>query len=655
MANAAPIPTAEERLKDRVDRAILVAQLKRFHRLGQTGEAERRASDRKGMKLARSQMWEEGITSGRLPITANMAVALVDEFCDRITKNRPIFEIEPIASRNDDAARLLEGALLTEWRASGMQELIKSGARLAAFTRPIAWYSYWDTDLRGGAGGLSTRIIPAHRCVLDNRAIFIKDMEFAGFTDVMSRAKLIELFPDKSEAIEQAAAFAPEQKPGGPAQDPLRTLPRAQPGQLSRLVADNQNQFTGKTTVKVGGRKLADPLTEEVEAEYLWFIDHTPVKRLKPKLDSRGRPIYEIKRDEEGRMLFKRKGWRLLQTLRGPRYMPDLEPHREPVMEEVVERLYPHRRHIAWIPQDQIILWDVNWDGPIPLVSQRLSVPIYEYWDTGVGQRLISLSVARNILWTILFQRLKLSLSGTWLATTQSGLKRNKLTPDDGQVFYAKKIGPEDIRQFPVQPLDVAYIQVIQEIEREMGKLIGVMPVMQGKQAGRVDTGQAYADLIEQAGARAVDAAQLLEGSIEEWAQIATWFYQRYATHEHFVEVEQDDGETSWRRAMAISVRGQFATRVDVVSSLVHSDQARRELVKEGAALGIYPIPLLAKLCNYPQWRRGLRMRDQIQKDPSKAWMLGIAGQPPGKAGQMPGPQRRSHHAPNEQSRQKAS
>ncbi len=644
MASAAPIATAREKLEDRMERALLITQLKRFHRMGQSGEAQRRAADRKGMKLARSDMWEAGITQGRLPITSNMAAALVDEFCDRLTKSRPVFEISAVAGQNDDAARLLEGTLLTLWRTSRMQEFIKSGSRLCAWTRPVVWYCYWDTTARRGVGDLGTDMIPGHRCIIDDRHIFIRDMEYCGFSDKMSRAKAIELFPDKTFEIEAAGTFSAAEMPGMP-DDPLKQYPKGQPGQLSRLVqAAPQGQFTGKTTVKVGGRREADPLTRDIEIEYLWFVDHTPVEREKTKLDSRGKPVYKIQRDDQDRMIFKKTGYRVIETPRGSRYLPNLEPHREAVYETVVERLYPHRRHVAWIPQDNEVLWDVNWTGPIPIVTQRMEAPIYEYWTTGVGQRLLSLAVARNILWTILFQRLKLSLSGTWLATTASGLRRNKITPDDGQIFYAKKIGNEDIRNFPVQPLDVAYVQVIHEIESEMGKLIGIAPIMQGKQAGRVDTGQAYETLLEQAGSRVVDSAQLLEQTIEDWAEIATWHYQQYGTHEHFVEVEEDDGETNWRRAMAISVKGEFKVNVDVVSDMVHSASAKRELVKEGAAMGIYPIPLLAKLSNYPEWRRGLRMREKLQKDPEKQWMLGIAGQPPGKAGQLPSQGKRSHH-----------
>ena len=654
MALAAPVPSAQERLRDRIEHSLLIAQLKRMRRLALEGEPERRAADKRGIKLAKGLFWEDGITAGRLPISSPMASALMDEFMDRLTKYDPGFELESMVGRNDDAARLLEGVLATNWRVTRMIELIKTGGRQAGFTRPVTWYSYWDTDARGGIGDVNTRLIPAFRSIIDNRATHTKDMEFRGFREIMSRAQAIELFPDKADAIKSAQVFSGSNndKPGMP-DDPLRTSSKPQaPGQLSRLVAANQNQFTGKTTVKVGGRRQADPLTEQIEVEFIWFYDYTPVERQKPKLDSRGKPVYKLRRDEgSGHLQFKHNGFRQIDSPRGPRFLPNLEPHRDPVFETVVEKLYPHRRHIAWIPQDEVPLWDCRWNGPVPCITQRLSVPIYEYWDIGPGQRMMTLAVARNVLWTILFQRLKLSLAGTWLATTQSGLRRNKLTPEDGQVFYAKKIGQDDIRQFPVTPLDVAYIQVLHEIESEMAKLIGVTPTMQGKSQGRVDTGQAYESLIEQGGTRVISAAQLQDHSIEDWAYVVMWYYQHYATHEHFVEVEQDDGETNWRRASALAVKGEFGVKVDTVSNMVHSDAAKREMIKEGASLGIYPIPLMAKLGDFPQWRRGLRMRAQIQKDPSKQWMLGIAGAPPGQAGGKPNTGKggtRSHHGPAE-------
>lgn len=646
----APVQTAKQKLKSATDHAILISTLKKFHKMAQIGEAERRANDKKGIKFARSVMWEDGITAGRLPITSNISAALVDEFLDRVTKQRPVFELSPIAGQNESGARLLEGALLTDWRVNRMQTLARSGGQLAAFTRPVLWYTYWDTDARGGLGGNATRIIPGHRCRIDNRSIFVRDMENVGFSEIMSRAKAMELFPDNTAEIESAIPYSgssTSDKPGM-MDDPLKTANRGgQPGQLSRLVADNQGQFTGKTTVKVGGRKTVDPYAEDIEVAFDWFIDHTPVTRERPKLNSHGKPLYRHVRDERGNLNFRRTGWRVVQGRMGPRYLPNLEPHKEPVMETVVEKLYPHRRHVAWIPNDNVILWDVNWRDPIPLSTQRLTVPIYEYWDVGPAQRLTSLAVARNILWTIIFQRLKLSLAGTWLATPASGLRRNKLTPEDGQIFYAKRIDQDNIRQFPVTPLDVAYVNVLHEIEQEMAKLIGVTPAMQGKQAGRVDTGQAYDTLIEQGGTRVVGAAQLFEETIRDWALIAMANYKRYGTHEHFVEVEEDDGETSWRAASALAVKGEYGLDVDVVSDLIHSEQARKESIKEGAALGLYPIPLMAKLARFPQWRRGLRMRAEIMADPTKTWMLGIAGAPPGQAGQMPKtPQapKRSHH-----------
>ena len=80
MAAAAPVQSAKERLQDRIDHAILIAQLKKMRRMAMEGEPERRAADKRGIKLAKGLFWEDGITAGRLPISSPMATALMDEF-----------------------------------------------------------------------------------------------------------------------------------------------------------------------------------------------------------------------------------------------------------------------------------------------------------------------------------------------------------------------------------------------------------------------------------------------------------------------------------------------------------------------------------------------------------------------------------------------
>lgn len=642
MAVGAPTPTTSAMVTDTYERMQLVTELRRMSKLSLEGENERRNMDRKGNKLAKSRFWEEGILQGRMPITANQAVALWDRFSQSVTQGRPIPFVEPINSGDDDGALLIEGALQTNWIHTSMDQIVKSSMRLAGFTRPVLWYTYWDSTLRGGIGDFTTRLIPAHMTIIDNRKTMIKDMEFYGIRDIATRAQLIKLFPDKAEQIERATIYAGANSPGKN-EDPLRTsFGGGTSDSVSRLVANDQGQYVGKTTSKIGGTKGVNPLQQEVEVEYLWIDDPAPERRKRPKMDVHGNPKYRMSRHPEtNQILFDVKGHNIVQTPFGAINQPQLAPKYEPVFEDVVIKKYPHRRHIAWIPQDNLILWDVKWNAPDPCATHRVNAAMNEYWIEGSGLRLASLAVARNILYTIIFQRLKLSLSGTWLATPSSGLKRNKLTPEDGQVFYAKKIDENNIKQFPVAPLDPSYFQLLTFIEQEMEALIGITPVMKGEADGRADSAETYDKLMESGGVALLDAAQFLENAITDWAKISTWYVQNYYTHEHYVMVEGADGSADWRAASAVACKGEYAVNIDTKPMMAYNESARFARAVQYYQMGVYTLPMVCKFAHIPQWRRALRERSQLMQDPSKAWLLG--GQP--SAFLPPSAVRSNHHS----------
>ena len=649
----APLEPKSKSVRGR-DRDLLIARLKKISKRAMEGESERRATSRRGAKLAKGKMWEDGITPGRLAVTANQAVAMGERFIASVLKNDPIPEIQPVNGADDDAAALIEGGIRTNIQREKLLSHLKSSMRVAFFSYPVLEYTYWDSTARNGIGDFRTRMVPADRCIIDNKHWFVRDMDYAGVRETATRARLCQLFPDKVDEIEAAGAQLETAMPGLPA-DPWKTNASASNGRggaISRLVADSQGNFTGKTTLKVAGKKPTErsPLQEEIGVEYVWIKDPTPIEIERPAHTASGKPrTRHMRHPDTGELLFDHEGWEMHQGDRGPIYMPKLKAKSEPVMVVDIELKYPNWRHVAWIPQDEIILWDVNWDGPIPLWTVRTSYPFTEYWNEGQGLRLVSLSVARNILYTIMFQRLKLSLGGTWLATHQSGLKRNKLTPEDGAIFYGKKIDPENVRQFPIQPLDVAYLSLLHEIENEMAKLIGLSDVQRGQSQGRVDSGSGYDKLIEQGGVAVVDAAQLVEESLRDYAEIAMWYMQSYYTHEHFVQVEASDGLTTWQQASRFAMDGQYACFIETGSTQAHSESAQRDMAKEGAQLGIYTLPMLAKLGRYPQWRRALQQKMALAGDPAKAPLMGPAGAPPGKiAGGANGPGR-NHKGPQGQ------
>lgn len=647
--SAAPLPRREQELDER-DQRILIARLRRFRRMAMRGEEQRRANDRKGAKLFSSKMWESGIMQGRLPITANQAVALCERFLDMLAKNNPAPDVRAKSGAADSAADLLEGALLTNWQKDRMQFKTRVGGRLAMFTRPILGYTFWDEEKDGGRGDVSTRLIPAHRCIIDQRHLLIDDMEFKGFSERMTRAKTIMLFPDKADEIEMA--IAAKDRSGEPSlrSDPLdmqATGPGASPDAVTRLVeSEGSDTFVGTQSLKYSGRRKSDPYAEEIDVEFLWLNDPSPVMRKKPKLDRHGFPVYRLERDDDDNVIYDVTGHDVFNhPLIGPMYVPKVEPRRRLVTEDHIEKKYRHTRHIAWIPQDDVILWDVAWDGPTPLSVLRANVPLWGYWIEGPALRLSSLAIARNVLYTIIFTRLKLSMSGTYLATPQSGLKRNKLTAEDGQVFYAHKIDEQNVRQFPVQPVDAAYFQLLDRIENEMMQLIGMTGPMKGEAEGRADSSSTYEVLLETGGSSLVGAGQLLEMFVEDWARIASWWMQKRYTSEHYVEIMDESGST-WKQASALALRGDFAITVETGSMASYSESARIERAKQYLGDGVYALPMYAEMAHIPRWRKALRQKGALLQTPGEQWMAG--GMPQG-AGQTRGPSpqppnKRSHH-----------
>jgi hypothetical protein len=649
MAALAALPRRDQRMDDS-DNARLCMKLAAYRDRWLQGESERRADDRKGAKLFRSQMWDEGVNPNQLAVTANLGKALFTRVAAFVLRGEPEVSMEALNDEEDDAARILQGAVTTNWRVRRVLELLKVGYRLCGFTRAVGIYSYWRQELRGGIGDIDKRLIPGHRLIVDDRTHRVQDMEYVGFTERMSRAKLIMLFPDKTKEIEQACNTTGSFTPGM-SNDPLRVSNTSNSRVVDRLVSDAVGgPYIATTSVRIGGgKKPRDPLVEQVDVDFMWIDDPSPKREQRPKLDRNRRPVQQLSRTLDGEVIFEHDGYELIETPIGPVYQPNIKPKYEMVMEDAIVRKYKHRRHVAWIPNDNVILWDVAWDGPVPIGIERDTLPLYGFHARGSAQDLCSLAVARNVLYSIIFQRLKLSLSGTWMATPASGLRKNRLVPEAGVVFQVNNL--EGVKEFPVTPLDAAYFTLLDKIEAEMEKILGLSAPMQGEAAGRADSPATYESLLEAGGVVIVDRGQMLEQTVQDLAEIDTWYIQNYYTHEHVVEFERQDGTTAFTEASALAVKGEFAVRIETGSMLAQSRTQELNEAKDAAALGFYPLPMLGKVGRIKYWRAGLKQRAWIQaevaRDPSKSWLLGASGAPPAqKTMQIRAATNRSHHRP---------
>jgi hypothetical protein len=638
------------------DNEALISQLRVYRRKASVGQDARNSNSRKGAKFRAGLHWNDKFQmSGKSQITANIGASLYERFINTVTTTKPI----PLVSSrdgDDDTAQLIQGAILDNWTNSLMQAKLKQGALQAGFTAPVLWYVYWDQKLRGGIGDFNTRIIPAYRSIIDNKYLDVQEMKYVGFTESSSRAELTTIFPDKADEIEDAANANSSSIIGG-------NKNKNNPLDLQSKAGGNDNwddgpsisrtstagTLTGKYSIRSGIKQI-DPLSEEVEVEYLWIDDLTPLKKMVPKLDEMGRQVKKVIRNPlTGQIEFKTEGEVATPGPFGVFYIPNVVPETEDVMEEVVTYKYIHRRHIAWLPQDEVILWDVDWTGPIPLVSQRDNYPLTGYWTEGLALRLSSLQFARNIIYCMIMEKIKFSMGGVILVTQMSGLKDKKLYPRAGEVIVGTKIDETNVRNFPVTPIDASTIQMLNVIEQEMMKILGVSNVMQGEAAGRADSPDTYDKLLEAASGTIKDIAQMTEETIRQWCLIAMYYIQNYYTHEHWVETEAATGETKWKVASALACRGEFGVKIETGSMLSMSDQAKFARAASILATGVYTLPRFAKMAGIPFWQQSLKEKGEFLKDPSKTWLVGGAGASPNKqntAAQHAGGQTRSHHKP---------
>jgi len=656
IASLADSPTVKSRRAmdapkkmSRVDDEQLLGRLDAYCDIWRGYERLRRSRDRQGISLFRGETKYSGMNEQRLLFKSNTAVALFERVVAEVLRGMPEPEIEAVNHDREDAAAIAQGAIRTNWRSDRMQRKLSSAYRLSGFTRACGMYSYWKEEARGGIGDVAHETIQADKLIVDNRYADIEDMEYCGFEKPYSRAKLITLFPSKVEEIELAA----EQSVAGVSasnvdDNPLSYGVAPVSGQTDRLVTTASSQTPPYSPVtSINYKRKRDPLSDAVTVRYMWYDDPTPKRIEVPVQDEiTGEHQYVADLDEEGQLQFDDQGHDVVHTMFGPQYVPRQIPKTKMLMEEKIVRKYPRRRHVAYIPEDKIKLWDVSWDGPTPVTIVRDRWPADGFYAEGSALRLHNPQQARNITWTIILERLRKSLAGTFLTTPGSGLKRTQLTNEIGKVFTIQSI--DMFKEINMQNLDSAYMGMIDKIEQEMELLIGVTPAMRGQAAGRADSPGTYEQLADQSGGPILDRAKLIDQWIEDQATVDLWFMQNWYTYRHVVEVENEIGFSSWQEASALAMDGEFSVRVKTGATLVKNSSNDFAEAQKYAQAGFYALPALGKYGKVPHYRESLKQRMKIQSmGPAYAGLLGAAAAAPAQQqASARSQQQRNHHKP---------
>lgn len=627
------------------EQEILIKKLNLFVRRSQVGEDERVSKDVLGAKLRNGEHWGDTARENVSYITSNIGTAMYEKMVDATTRVKPSPEIFAKNSDDDEAAQLLQAAIIQNWDTSKFQQKLKIAALQAGFTRPPLHYLYWDAELKNGIGDINSRIIPAYRTIIDNKTPFISEMEYVGFKEQLTRAKLCMLYPEHAEKIEDAAANSNISKDV----NPLRSSSSVSPQQVYTKSTISNVGSSYVNTGKSGNSSYADPMGEQLDVVALWINDPTPTQKTRIKLNDAGKAVKKlIRHPETNDIQFDTSGHDIIQTPFGPLHQPNLQPQTEDVTEEYIVKKYKNRRHIVYIPKDGIILHDVDWTLPIPLVCQRDNFALDGYWTTGLALRLGKLTSARNIILTMMVQKTKFSMSGTFLASTRSGIKANKLTPKPGEVFVANMIDETNFKRFPVEPLDGTMLSLLGQIETEMLKILNISPVQQGQAVGRVDGADTYQKLLEASSDNVQALSLFIEDTITEIVKIQLAYIQAYYTHDHLVEIETSDGMgTQWKAASSLATRGDYAIKVEIGVGNNHSESAMFARNMQFYSMGIYTLPTFCRLANIPQWRKALQIKGELVKNPNMGYLLGASAAPPAtqaKAASSAAAGKRSHH-----------
>jgi len=617
-------------------------------------EGNRRQRDRTGAKLWRGKNSLDGFNDSRLMINSMSPTAIADRVAADVFRSMPEPEIEAKNDEDEDAARLAEGAVRQNWRMTRMREKAPNAYRQSMFTRQVGFYHYWREDLNDGLGDVDKVLVPAHRLIFDGMAYSVQDMEFIGFEKPMLRSKLISMYPEKVDEIETAMNDS-DGRVTNVDPDPLDESPtKGSQGSrvYDRLVTTASSQeppYTPVTsiTTSLKRRGQGDPLSEKVMVRWMWIRDYSVKRAQRPKIDPRTkRPMYTVHRDESGAMSYEDDGHEIIDTALGPQILHKKKPKVSIVMDDVIVRKYPQWRHAVYIKGDRVLLWDVNWDGPVPISILRDRYPGIGFNAEGTALRLATLAASRNILWTIIFERLRKSLKGTWLTTPGSNLRRNSLVNEIGSVFTVTSI--DSVKEFPVSPLEPGYFQLLQIAEQEMEMLMGVTPMMKGQPVGRADSPQTYEQVADQSGGPILDRAKLVDQWIQDAVEIDLWFMRQRYTHEHLVEVETAAGFSSWTEASALSLAGHFVVKVETGATLGSNSARDRQDAEQAAGMGFYGLPMLGKLGHIRHWKKGLKQKGAIlAMGPQYQWLLGPGGANPAQQNMnIRAKTQRSHHKP---------
>ena len=606
------------------------------------GEEARRKHDRVGARLVYGQHWAKRMPNDRAAITANLALALMLQKIALMTKQDPVPIIMPKSGLDVEAADLMRLVILDNFHQSKMTRKLRRLIALAIATRTAAFKIVWDPVLNGGHGGIDTDVVAGWNLIIDNRSGSKSQMEFAGTRITVSRARAMLMYPSAAQKIRDAEDDAGDTyRSAGPAiKGPSIPTPwarRSMPPPGATIV-------NGKPVVTSFAGEIGNenPYTKDVEIIELYHRDHTLVKKLVPKRDTTGRIQQESVLNDDGTPHISFDIDEYITTEDGQTIgLPNPFFVMQDVMEEKLMRVYPHWRRTTILLPDQILLEDIPWDGPLPLVFYTDIDPLDGIIGRGSLLQTEQLQGLVNVGLSTTTDNLRMGSLNAWFAGAASGLtEATQIIPNVGQVIPIGDVS--QIKAVSNQGLDANFFTLINLTQSFMERIIGTWGVMMGQQQGRTDSAGATGMLAETGGARIDMDLDNVCDTLSEWAEIVGWYAQQGYDEAHSVAIQDDSGNIGFESVARPYLQGDFNYQVEVQSDHAWSATARQKRDLEELKEGIIDKVEYYQRQGTPNWRAMLKR--MIAFGGPAAAMGPAASPPPRTRSTPPGGQKGGSH-----------
>ncbi len=527
----------------------------------------------------------------------NQVFARIETMVPTLTDNEPRIDINARSFEYQQYADMLHAEVTYLWERLDMNELTPMVVKNMLLFGKGFYYTYWDPD----EDEIVTETVDPQNIIPDPDATSVRDARYLIHVTRMSRAEILNLWPEARGKIQRGAMAVPDpEKFKGEVREQVHTnvnanyeYPEDVGGDFSRVVpwvkADLQEGARDDSMVQVLQFWIRDPevITEPFKDPVTGHIMQ----------DSDGNDIMVEKMKYPNGRLIIMAGDRVLHDGPNP---------------------YEH--------------------GEFPYVEMNCHSMSGEFWPVSAAQNLVSLQMTLNKLNQTLLDNARFNGNAQWVVDRTSGVKPHMLSARPGLVVE-KNTPSSFVERLQAPPMPAYVMQMAEAMRSAIDAVSGIHDVTTGRKPSGITAGVAIESLQEASQTRLRLLVRNVEGAIrrlgKQWIGLMQQFYQDART----VRVTDDmTGQTMFYELTPEMIRAQWEIRVAAGSTLPQSREVRQREAIELGKLGYFDQAEVLRHIDHPG-RAAVIRRVMEQRRMEQALMLAAGMQQiPGQGASAPQP-----------------